>query len=603
MVSFFRSLSIKYKIIAMATGGFLIILTPLILFFYYSVTERASRTLKQELNIHYKNFVNLTDTQSLVAESLASLISNMDEVSDAVYRKDRNRLQRMLNKAYQNNKNRYDMYQLHFHLPPATSLIRFHKMKKYGDDLQSIRPTVVDVNTQKRYVRGLETGRYGFGIRGIAPISYRGRHVGSVEFGMALKEKTLQTFKEKYSINTILFLKKDQKYTPYASTFKRKSEIPEIIRDHLRSHSYYYTESVQEFAPFKDLNYASYWSYIKDYKNNNIGIIALFRDNTHLKEQKRTILITSIIALVLSVAFSIVIAFIISGNIFTNIERASIIFREIASGNINNEIDLSRKDEFGRMFASVNSMQNRLKRFAEEIKESSTNLDSMAKEISSTANMLSESSIQNYASNEDNQSSVAESGDSISENIQSNRENALKTIEISNQIENLSNANMDAALENLEWMKSINENIRIIDEITEQTNLLALNATIEAARAGEHGRGFSVVAVEIGKLAEISQNSAKKIQVNAKTSLAAAEKSLEAMKQLSPKIQESITTIKNIDNTSLNLTQKIEFIQKTIHSMTEMTESNASTSEELAATSSEMEQQIVKLNEILGFFQ
>lgn len=96
------------------------------------------------------------------------------------------------------------------------------------------------------------------------------------------------------------------------------------------------------------------------------------------------------------------------------------------------------------------------------------------------------------------------------------------SIEGDKNLEKLINANRDFEtvmaniIEKISSLTRQTDNIAkitsMISGIARQTRLLSLNASIEAARAGENGREFAVVANEVRRLADQSQDSSNKIQ-------------------------------------------------------------------------------------------
>lgn len=87
-----------------------------------------------------------------------------------------------------------------------------------------------------------------------------------------------------------------------------------------------------------------------------------------------------------------------------------------------------------------------------------------------------------------------------------------ETIEEMNQIKRRVERIAEEILDLSERTQQIGVIITTVNDIAEQTHMLALNAAIEASKAGESGRGFSVVAYEVRKLSEKSQEAALKIR-------------------------------------------------------------------------------------------
>lgn len=90
----------------------------------------------------------------------------------------------------------------------------------------------------------------------------------------------------------------------------------------------------------------------------------------------------------------------------------------------------------------------------------------------------------------------------------------------------------------------IKEATNLITDIAEETNLLSLNASIEAARAGEQGRGFAIVAAQIQKLAEQSNESASRIEEITNGLIAESQKSVETMEEVKTVIESQDENVK-----------------------------------------------------------
>ena len=140
----------------------------------------------------------------------------------------------------------------------------------------------------------------------------------------------------------------------------------------------------------------------------------------------------------------------------------------------------------------------------------------------------------------------------------------------------------------------------LIEEIAQQTTMLALNASIEASRAGEAGRGFSVVATEVGKLADRSSQSVKDIGSLTNDAIEKANDSVSRMDKVKSEMENINDLIKNIESMMLTVDKHTDqqkevalAVSSAIDNLERIGESNAVSSEEITAS-------MVELSKIAG---
>ena len=126
-----------------------------------------------------------------------------------------------------------------------------------------------------------------------------------------------------------------------------------------------------------------------------------------------------------------------------------------------------------------------------------------------------------------------------------------------------------------ERISSIKEITEAIESIASQTNLLALNAAIEAARAGEAGKGFSVVAEEIRKLAEQSQDSVQNIGEIVSAVLVEGDKIIQSTENMNHDMAMQRTKIEATIRSFNEITQAMDSVLPKTEKLGELSEANS----------------------------
>jgi methyl-accepting chemotaxis protein len=275
------------------------------------------------------------------------------------------------------------------------------------------------------------------------------------------------------------------------------------------------------------------------------------------------------------------------------------VLSNIEHGDLTSTVQGCYQGQLEEFKTTVNNTVSRLAATIAEVKNAALELGTASEQISATSQSLSQATNEQAASVEQTSASIEE----MTASINHNADNAKMTDGIAAKTSQEAILGGSAVKLTVDAMKSIADKISIIDDIAYQTNMLALNAAIEAARAGDHGKGFAVVAAEVRKLAERSQIAAHEIGQLAENSVATAETAGKRLDDIVPSIAKTSDLIGEIAASSQEQATGVNQINTAISYLSQITQQNASASEELAATAEEMTGQTQQLQSLMSFFK
>ncbi|MDD5169929.1 MAG: methyl-accepting chemotaxis protein [Syntrophales bacterium] len=281
---------------------------------------------------------------------------------------------------------------------------------------------------------------------------------------------------------------------------------------------------------------------------------------------------TFISMLLIGIAVTFLIYFLTRSLITKPMDKLTLAANSVADGNLLVKIDTEGSlNEVGILSRSINNMTESLREQTIKITEAVDTLNATATSIVSTSSQQEEA-MKGLEGN------VAQVG-VASKQISATSQDLAKTMDgvknVAEEASRLANAGqaslsgMQGAMQTLskatdiisdklalihEKAERIDSVIATITKISDQTNLLSLNAAIEAEKAGEYGRGFSVVAREIGRLANetaISTMDISNIINEMQASVADGVKEMDHFRK------GVIHGVQSVDDTTIQLSQVI----------------------------------------------
>ncbi len=295
------------------------------------------------------------------------------------------------------------------------------------------------------------------------------------------------------------------------------------------------------------------------------------------------------------------------------IDETSEVLARIADGQLSVELKNDYVGEFQKIKDALLNISGSMTDVMKNIGESSKQVSVGASELADASQMLAEGAQTQAVSVQE----LANTTTTVTEQVQESRKDAERSAKATVYVTNMMEQNQDKMKMMMGAMNEIRETsqqvvgiIQTIEEIAEQTNLLSLNASIEAARAGELGKGFAVVADEIGKLALESSKAASMTRELIGVSMEEINKGNDIANGVMTSLEESVSAVGEVNEmikksaeNAVDQADNMQQIQVGIDAIAQGVNDNSAVSQETYATSEQLANQTVTLNDLVQKFE